>query len=89
MPSANTCVRQNSSPARRHFNPLRAECEEGSISESQDFSKANESVLIWFSSLMHFYVKGSKCSFNGSGPVREAEVSSLSCFFQTSLHKAP
>lgn len=59
--------------------------EEGSISESQDFSKANDSVLIWFSSLMHFYVKGPKCSFNSSGPVREAEVSLLSCFFQASL----
>lgn len=63
--------------------------EEGSISEHQDFSKANDSVLIWFSSLMHFYVKGPKCSFNSSGPVGEAEVWLLSCFFQTSLHRAP
>lgn len=63
--------------------------EEGSISERQDFSKANESVLIWFFSLMHFYVKGPKCSFNSSGPDRGAEAPLLSPFFQTSLHKAP
>lgn len=53
--------------------------------QSLDISKANESVLIWFPSLMHFYVKGPKCSFNSSGPVGEAEDSLLSGFFQASL----
>lgn len=90
MPSAYAALDKTALPPQGIAIPAEPSLEESSsISEHQNSSKANESVLLWFSFLMHFHVKGPKCSFNSSGPAREAKVSFLPSSFQTSLQKAP